>query len=148
MLATAMTTPRVEPTQPGPGRPMPLRTATAPMGRVRLVDATPAECRYAFWMHLSLLTNLVLWPVGAVIPLVMWATPRRTPSGFVDDHGTEIANLLITGAILSVLLALLLLPGWILLAIWYLVAAISAVRGGVAAKRGEYFRYPMTIRFL
>ncbi len=31
---------------------------------------------------------------------------------------------------------------------WVIATFIGFIRGAIAASRGEYFRYPMTIRFL
>jgi uncharacterized Tic20 family protein len=34
------------------------------------------------------------------------------------------------------------------LPVLYILAVVNVVRGAISARRGEYFRYPMTIRFL
>ena len=44
--------------------------------------------------------------------------------------------------------AFITLVGIIALPVLWIVAIVSIVRGAVAASRGEYFRYPMTLRFL
>ena len=99
------------------------------------------------WMHLSpLLTVVVLGPLAIVAPLVMWLI-RKDTSPFSDDHGKEVVNMSITGAIVT-MLAWVPVIGWFGAPIWMIVAIISVIRGSVAASNGEYFRYPLTIRFV
>lgn len=119
----------------------------------RLVDhdSTHSERQYAMWMHLSLLGNLFAPVVIFVLPLVMWLT-KKDESPFVDDHGRETVNFHITlglymigATLLSIItcgLALVLIPGI------YILAVIGMIAAAKAANRGEYYRYPMTIRFL
>jgi uncharacterized Tic20 family protein len=122
--------------------------APAPAGRLQQVNLAADDRVYTLWMHLSMFASIMIVPgAGAIIPLVMWLT-RRTLSSFIDDHGRELANVLITGLILTIVLGWLVVPGWIILGVWYVVTAISVVRGAMAAHRGEYFRYPMTFRLL
>lgn len=117
-------------------------------GRLQQVNLPQAQRDYVFWMHLSMFaTVLVLPALGAIIPLLMWLT-RREQSAFIDDHGRELANVLITGAILTAVLPWIPVAGWIALAIWYLVIAVSVIRGARAGRRGEYFRYPVTFRLV
>jgi len=56
-------------------------------------------------------------------------------------------NMSITGAIVT-MLAWVPVIGWFGAPIWLIVAVISVIRGCVAASNGEYFRYPLTIRFV
>ena len=53
----------------------------------------------------------------------------------------------ITGVLLFVL-GMVTGIGLIAWLVWAIVAFIALIRGSVAASNGEYFRYPMTIRFL
>ncbi len=100
------------------------------------------------WMHLSVLLTLlvVTAPLAIVAPLVMWLS-RRNESAFNDDHGREVLNMSITGACLLAL-AMLTHIGFLVWIPWAIVAFIGVIRGAVAASNGEYFRYPMTFRFL
>ena len=38
--------------------------------------------------------------------------------------------------------------GILLLPVLWIVAVVSLIRAAIAAGRGEYFRYPVTMRFL
>ncbi len=103
---------------------------------------------WSMWTHLSvLLAFMVVGPLAAVAPLVMWLS-RRDSSAFIDDHGREVMNMSITGVLLFLLGLLTGGIGMILWIPWAIVTLIALIRGAVAASNGEYFRYPMTIRFL
>ena len=68
-------------------------------------------------------------------------------SVFNDDHGRETTNFLISFAIWHLVLAVTVVGLFLWPVIW-VIGGINAVRGAIAAGRGEYFRYPMTLRFL
>ncbi len=102
---------------------------------------------WSMWTHLSvLLAFMVVGPLAAVAPLVMWLS-RRDASAFIDDHGREVMNMSITGVLLFVV-GLVTGIGLLVWVVWAIVTLIALIRGAVAASNGEYFRYPMTIRFL
>lgn len=123
----------------GPGRP----------GQ-RLVDAaaTPSERTYATFTHLSLLAVHVLVPV--IPALVMWLI-RRHESPFLDDHGKEAVNFQISLLIYSVVGGLLVpfcFIGVPVLIATYVLGIAGMIMAALAANRGEYFRYPATIRLV
>ena len=122
-----------------------MQTAT---GRLEDRGLATRECQWSMWMHLSVLLTLlvVTAPVAIVAPLVMWLS-RRESSAFIDDHGREVMNMSITGVLLF-LVGLVTGIGLLAWVIWAIVTLIALVRGAVAASNGEYFRYPMTFRFL
>lgn len=128
----------------------------------RLVDheADHSERQYAMWLHLSLLGHLIAPVVMFIVPLVLWLT-RKDDSPFVDDHGKETLNFHITLAIYALLLpAVGAIVGLLLcgvgmvftipaaIALPYVLGIIGMIAASRAAARGEYYRYPMTIRFL
>ena len=115
---------------------------------VEIQDGLNASDRqWAMWTHLSvLLAFLVVGPLAAVAPLVIWLS-RRDSSVYVDYHGREVMNMSITGVILCVV-GLITGIGVIVWIVWAIVALIALIRGSVAASSGQYFRYPMIIRFL
>lgn len=125
-------------------------------------------------IHLSALIGYVI-PFGSLIaPLVLWLM-KRNESGFVDEHGKEAVNFHIStylyGAVLLVFFFVFAIGGasmatqnhnlgllntqvWmfgamamgsiaimIALLVWVIMA-------GIKAFNGEYFRYPLTIRFI
>lgn len=99
--------------------------------------------------HLAAFAGFFI-PLGNVLgPLVIWLI-KRNDSAFVDAQGKESLNFqismtiyLIAAIILSlILIGLPLLIGLLLLEI--IVVIIASIR----ASNGEYFRYPITIRFV
>jgi uncharacterized Tic20 family protein len=112
-------------------------------------DGLPSFDRnYALWTHLSpMLAFLVVGPLAIIAPLILWIA-RRDISAFIDDHGREAMNMSITGLIASFVLVWIPVLGWLALLVWYVVIAIAIIRASIAASNGEFFRYPMTIRFL
>ena len=120
----------------------------------RLVDheADAGERQFAMWMHLSLLGNIVAPLVIIIVPLVMWQV-RKADSPFLDDHGRETVNFHISLylymlAIIPVLIMLTCGVGVVLIPGIYILGVIGMIAAARAASRGEYYRYPMTIRFL
>jgi uncharacterized protein len=121
-----------------------------PSGRLVDPHADESERLYSTFTHLSLLTFHVLMPV--VPALVMWLI-KRDRSPFIEDHGRETVNfqlsLLIYALVVVPVIGLLTCGvGWILYVPLYALAIVGMIMGAVAAHRGEYFRYPATIRFL
>lgn len=96
-----------------------------------------------------------LWPIiGAITatlpvmwigPIVVWAV-RKEQSPLVDDQGREIINTMLTMLLVS--LAIVTVIGIPFVLVWAIVWFIACIRGAIAAGHGEYFRYPMTFRFL
>jgi uncharacterized Tic20 family protein len=107
------------------------------------LDAT--DRKFAIAIHLTPLAG-VLFAALFVTPVVLWLV-RRDASAYVDDHGREMVNGLLSFALYHVLLAITVI-GLVALPVLYVLCIINVVRGAVAASRGEYFRYPMTIRVL
>jgi uncharacterized Tic20 family protein len=128
----------------------------------RLVDhdSSDSERTWAMLMHLSLLGNFVAPVIIFVVPLIMWLT-RRDQSPFIDDHGKETVNFHITlaiyalvlpviGAIIGAMLCgvglLVTIPVALLLP--YVLGLVGMIQASMAAKRGEYYRYPMSLRLI
>lgn len=120
---------------------------TSPTGRLRQARVSQCDRNVAIWTHLSpLLGAPLLGPLSLVIPVVMWLA-RKDASPFVDDHGREVVNFYISFTLLHLLLAVTVI-GWLALPVIWIVGIIAVIRGAVAAGANEYFRYPMTIRFI
>lgn len=141
----------------GPGAPHP-GEPSFPGGRGP-TPMTPAdETTWSTVGHLSWLAgSLVALPFLA--PLVLWLVLReRGP--FVRHHLTEAVNfqlsLLVYGLAVGVVggLATLITVG-LLAPVWALVGGALVVVGivftvlaAIAASRGQWYRYPLTIRFV
>lgn len=113
--------------------------------RLRQTGVTETERNFSIAMHLSPLAAF-LFALAIFVPLVVWLV-RKDESAFNDDHGRELINALVS-FFLYHLVAAVTVIGLLALPVLYVVGIISLIHGAIAAGRGEYFRYPMTIRFL
>lgn len=139
----------------GPEAPGPRETG-------RLPPRPEDERLYATLIHLSGLLWLFGVP-GIVGVLIIWLL-QRDRSAFVDVHGKEAMNfqlsltiyglalviLAFAGSILSVILVglVLLVPAVVLGVALLVFQVVVAILGAVEANRGDYFRYPLAIRFI
>lgn len=118
-----------------------------------LTPTTPTsqsdERMWAMLTHLSSLTGLFTVVGSLVGPLIVWQI-QKNKSAFIDYHGKEAVNFNITMALaagVSFLLFLLLVGLvliWIVGIVWFIFTIIAAIK----ANNGEYYRYPVTIRFI
>lgn len=110
---------------------------------------TPEQKQTGMFLHLSQLINLIV-PFGVVVaPIVIWQM-KKDEMPAIDAHGKMIANWMIScliyGAISFVLTFVLIgILGFIALAI---VGVVFPVIGGIKANNGEFWEYPLTIKFL
>jgi uncharacterized Tic20 family protein len=122
-------------------------------GRGRVMDPLAAqwERTYAMFTHLTLLLVHFL-PVPVIPALIMWLI-KRDQSPYIDDHGREAINFqlsLVLYALVVVPIAAIITCG-IGAVLWlgvYALGIIGMILASVAAYRGQYYRYPATIRFL
>lgn len=107
------------------------------------------ERMWAMLTHLSALPGSFVLIGAIVAPLIIWQI-QKDRSAFVDYHGKEAVNFNITIAIAAAVsfLLFLLLIGlvliWVVGAVWLLFTIIAAIK----ANNGEYYKYPLTIRFI
>ena len=113
--------------------------------RLRDEGLTEQDRKYALAIHLTALIGVFIH-LALIVPLVLWLV-RKDKSAYVDDHGREMMNVFLTGLVL-VPVCMVSIIGIPLAIAWAIATFIGFFRGVFAASRGEYFRYPMTIRFL
>ena len=124
-------------------------------GRAYDPDASHDERTYALYMHLSLLAYFVLAILAIIIPIVMWQI-KKEDSPFLDDHGRETVNFHISLVLWSIIFTAISIPlgfvtcgiGFGLAFVPYIIGLIGMVQASQAANRGEFYRYPMTFRFI
>lgn len=121
-------------------------------GRAFDPDATSDERTYALMMHLSLLGHIVLSGFAIIAPIIMW-NMKKDESPFLDDHGREALNFQISLIIYTILIVPLGILtcglGFIVFPILlYVLGLIGMIKAATAANRGEFYRYPMNIRFI
>lgn len=99
--------------------------------------------------HLSAFAGFVV-PLGNIWgPLVVWLI-KREQDPEVDAHGKESLNfqisitiyMVVSAILVLVLVGILLLIGFTIF--WFVVVIVASIR----ANAGEFYRYPLTIRFI
>jgi uncharacterized protein len=126
-----------------PAPPPPKRELT-PQGRLR-EQAEDVDRTLSALSHLWLFAFVVpvVGMLCVLVPLVLWAV-RRERSPFSDDHGREVMNAQISLVVVTLLSVVTLIGPLIVVPVFL----VNMIRGALAAGRGEYFRYPLTIRFI
>lgn len=115
--------------------------------RVTAPDLQEWERTYAMLTHLGAVVGMFL-PV--VTSLILWLV-KRGQSHYVDDHGKEAVNFQITLLIyglVSIPLILICGLGYLTAIAAWVLCIVGMIMAAVAAQRGQYFRYPMTVRLI
>ena len=104
---------------------------------------------WAMLAHLSAIPGSFVLIGSVIAPLVIWQIQKER-SAFVDYHGKEAVNFQITMAIAAAIsfLLMILVIGVFLLFIVGVVWLVFTIIAAVKANNGEYYRYPLTFRFL
>jgi hypothetical protein len=114
----------------------------------RIVDDKD-ERMWGMFCHLSALSGFII-PFGNVIgPLIIYSM-KKDEYAFVADQGKESLNFQISMLIYLIIsgIAVLLVVGIFMLIIFGLLSLILTVVASVRANDGEYYRYPLCIRFI
>ena len=82
-------------------------------------------------------------------PIIIWLL-KKDSSQFVDYHGREYLNFLISYTIYGIIagIAVVILIGFVLLPIVGIAAFVFTIIGAVKAYEGEYYRMPFIFRIL
>ncbi|MHC5023721.1 MAG: DUF4870 domain-containing protein [Planctomycetota bacterium] len=109
----------------------------------------PRDQQYAMLLHLTGFLGYLIGPVAIAVPLAMWLG-RKEDSPFLDDHGREAVNYNISIWIYAFIASMLMLVGigCLLLPAVIIFDIIVVIIAAVRASGGEFYRYPMTIRFI
>ncbi|GAB3576370.1 DUF4870 domain-containing protein [Spirosoma luteolum] len=104
---------------------------------------------WAMLVHLSALPGTVVVIGSVLLPLIIWQI-QKDRSTFVDYHGKEAVNFQITMALAAAvsLLLIIVLVGIVLIWVVGLVWLVFTVIAAIKANNGEYYRYPLSIRFI
>jgi uncharacterized Tic20 family protein len=115
-----------------------------------LIPTEPWERTYAMWVHLTTAFSPVAFPLTIVAAVILWSI-QKDRSSYIDDHGKEVLNFQLSTVIYYLAcmpLIFVLGLGVVLMVALSVVAIIGIVLGAVAAFRGEFFRYPICLRFI
>lgn len=107
------------------------------------------ERQWAMFCHLGGFCGFLI-PFGNIIaPLILWLI-KKDEFPFVDYHGKEALNFNISITIYAIVCTILgiVLVGFLLLFILLILVIVFIIKATIAANNGEYYRYPITIRFI
>lgn len=104
---------------------------------------------WAMLAHLSALSGLVTGIGSLVAPIIIWQI-QKDKSAFVNYHGKEAVNFQITMALAFAVsfVLMFIVIGVFLISIVGIVWLVFTIIAAVKANNGEYYRYPLTIRFI
>ncbi len=100
---------------------------------------------------IALITHLSGIIAGFIVPLIIWLINKDKPEkSWLTDQSKEALNFQITITIAFVICVVLsaILIGAFLMPIVWLVNLIFCILGGVAANKGEAYRYPFALRLI
>jgi uncharacterized Tic20 family protein len=83
------------------------------------------------------------------VPLVIWQVKKKE-SSFTVEHSKESLNFQISLMIyyIAATLLILIIIGFILFVGLFIFNIIIVIIAGIKANEGQYYQYPMTIRFI
>lgn len=110
---------------------------------------TPEQRQMGLFLHLSQLINLVVPPAGIIVPIVIWQTQKDKMPG-LDRHGKMVVNFMLSSLIYFVISFILMfvIIGFFGLIALALIGIIFPIIGAIKANNGEFWEYPLTIKFL
>jgi uncharacterized Tic20 family protein len=118
--------------------------------RPQMALQTADEKQMGLFLHLSGLAFALVFPLGVVLPILLWQTQRdKMPA--LDAHGKMITNWMISATIYGVVSFVLMfvLVGLLTGAVVWLMAVIFPIIGAIKANNdGDLWEYPLTIKFL
>ena len=122
-----------------------------------IVDALPPqeEPEKSVWeptsdeRTMALLVHIGGIITGFIVPLIIWLI-KKDESDFVDHHGREALNFQITVLIAMFVSAILtyVVIGCLLLPVVMIADIVFGVLAAVAANKGEWYKYPVSIRIV
>lgn len=110
---------------------------------------TPEERQMGMFLHLSGLAFALFFPVGIVLPIILWQT-QKDKMPVLDAHGKMATNWMISATIyffVSFILMFVLI-GFLTAMVVFLLAIIFPIIAAIKANNGESWNYPLTIKFL
>lgn len=110
---------------------------------------TPEQKQMGLFIHLSQFANVILFPLGIVLPIVLWQTQKDKLPG-IDAHGKMVVNWMISATIYAFVSFVLMfvLVGFLTIIAVGLMGIIFPIIGAVKANNGELWDYPLTIKFI
>ena len=110
---------------------------------------TPEQRQMGMFLHLAQLANVILFPIGIIVPIVIWQTQKDKIQG-LDAHGKMVVNWMISSTIYAIISIVLMffLIGFLTIFAVGIMGIVFPIIGGIKANNGELWEYPLTIKFL
>ena len=110
---------------------------------------TTEQKQTGMFLHLSQLLNFVIPFGGIVAPILIWQF-KKDEIPALDAHGKMVTNWIISAAIYGVVSAVLciVLIGFLGLLALFIMGIVFPIIGAIKANNGEFYEYPLTIKFL
>ena len=110
---------------------------------------TPDQRQMGMFLHLAQLANVILFPVGIIVPIVIWQTQKDKIQGLVA-HGKMVVYWMISSTIYAIVSIVLMffLIGFLTIFAVGIMGIVFPIIGGIKANNGELWEYPLTIKFL
>lgn len=110
---------------------------------------TAEERQMGLFLHLSQLANILIPLAGVIIPIVIWQTQKdKMPA--LDAHGKMVTNWIISSLIYWIVSGVLsiVLIGFLGMLALLIMGIVFPIMGAIKANNGEFWEYPLTIKFL
>lgn len=110
---------------------------------------TQDERQMGMFLHLGGLLNTFAFPFGALATILIWQL-KKDQMPALDAHGKMATNWLISFTIymfVSIVLVFLVV-GILLVPIIWIIGVVFPIIAGIKANNGEFWQYPLTIKFL
>ncbi|MCA0989113.1 DUF4870 domain-containing protein [Guptibacillus algicola] len=104
---------------------------------------------WAMFAHLSALSGYLI-PFGNIIaPLIIWSI-KKDVHPFINEQAKEALNFQICMTVYGIIAGLLtlILIGFILLPVIFIIQLVFIIIASVKANQGEDYRYPLTFRMI
>lgn len=110
---------------------------------------TAEQRQMGLFLHLSQFANLLFFPLGIVLPIVLWQINKDKMPG-IDAHGKMVANWMISYTIYMIasIILIFVLVGILTTIALAVMGIVFPIIGAVKANNGELWEYPLTIKFL
>ncbi|CAB1057022.1 hypothetical protein D1BOALGB6SA_1761 [Olavius sp. associated proteobacterium Delta 1] len=107
------------------------------------------ERQWAMFSHLGTFSACLIPFGNIIVPLVIWQV-KKGESSFTVEHSKESLNFQISLMIyyIAATLLILVIIGFILFIGLFIFNIIIVIIAGLKANEGQYYKYPMTIRFI
>lgn len=110
---------------------------------------TSEERQMGMFLHLSQFAGILVPYAGIILPIVLWQT-QKDKMRALDAHGKMIVNWMISAFIYSFvsIVLMLVLIGFLTILAVIVMAIVFPIIGAIKANNGEFWEYPLTIKFI